>query len=78
MPKLYRLSGREVVYFLEKLGFAQVRQRGSHVGKSGDSILNSLHFPKFRSCARSSKISTISLQLFFSRFSSQVLIGSNC
>jgi predicted RNA binding protein YcfA (HicA-like mRNA interferase family) len=31
MPKLYRLSGREVVYFLEKLGFAQVRQRGSHV-----------------------------------------------
>jgi predicted RNA binding protein YcfA (HicA-like mRNA interferase family) len=31
MPKLYRLSGREVIYFLEKLGFAQVRQRGSHV-----------------------------------------------
>ena len=30
MPKLYRLSGREVIYFLEKLGFAQVRQRGSH------------------------------------------------
>jgi predicted RNA binding protein YcfA (HicA-like mRNA interferase family) len=31
MPKLYRLSGREVIYFLEKFGFAQVRQRGSHV-----------------------------------------------
>ena len=31
MSKLYRLSGREVIYFLEKLGFAQVRQRGSHV-----------------------------------------------
>lgn len=31
MPKLDRLSGREVVYFLEKLGFTQVRQRGSHV-----------------------------------------------
>ena len=31
MPKLYRMSGREVIYFLEKLGFAQVRQRGSHV-----------------------------------------------
>jgi predicted RNA binding protein YcfA (HicA-like mRNA interferase family) len=31
MPKLYRLSGREVIYYLEKLGFTQVRQRGSHV-----------------------------------------------
>ena len=31
MPKLFRLSGREVICFLEKLGFAQVRQRGSHV-----------------------------------------------
>ena len=31
MPKLYRLSGREVIYYLGKLGFAQVRQRGSHV-----------------------------------------------
>ncbi len=31
MPKLYRLSGRETVYFLEKLGFVQIRQRGSHV-----------------------------------------------
>ena len=31
MPKLYRLSGREVIYFLGKLGFEQVRQRGSHV-----------------------------------------------
>ena len=31
MRKLYRLSGREVIYFLEKFGFAQVRRRGSHV-----------------------------------------------
>jgi predicted RNA binding protein YcfA (HicA-like mRNA interferase family) len=31
MPKLYRMSGRDVIYFLEKLGFVQVRQRGSHV-----------------------------------------------
>lgn len=31
MPNLYRLSGREVIYYLEKLGFVQVRQRGSHV-----------------------------------------------
>lgn len=31
MPKLYRLSGREVIHFLEKLGFVQVRQRGSHI-----------------------------------------------
>jgi predicted RNA binding protein YcfA (HicA-like mRNA interferase family) len=31
MPKLHRLSGRQVIYSLEKLGFTQVRQRGSHV-----------------------------------------------
>ena len=31
MPKLPRISGRECVRTLEKLGFAQVRQRGSHV-----------------------------------------------
>jgi predicted RNA binding protein YcfA (HicA-like mRNA interferase family) len=31
MPKLRRLSGRETIRALERLGFAQVRQRGSHV-----------------------------------------------
>lgn len=31
MPKLPRISGRECVKALEKLGFIQVRQRGSHV-----------------------------------------------
>ena len=31
MPKLPRISGRECVRALEKLGFVQVRQRGSHV-----------------------------------------------
>ena len=31
MPKLRRVSGREVIRALEKLGFEQVRQRGSHV-----------------------------------------------
>lgn len=31
MPKLRRVSGQEVVRALERLGFAQVRQRGSHV-----------------------------------------------
>jgi predicted RNA binding protein YcfA (HicA-like mRNA interferase family) len=31
MPKLPRLSGAEVIRALEKLGFARVRQRGSHV-----------------------------------------------
>ncbi|HEX5257164.1 MAG TPA: type II toxin-antitoxin system HicA family toxin [Sphingomicrobium sp.] len=31
MPKLPRLSGAEVIRALERLGFAQVRQRGSHV-----------------------------------------------
>ncbi len=31
MPKLPVLSGRDVVAALERLGFAQLRQRGSHV-----------------------------------------------
>lgn len=31
MPKLRRISGKEVIKALEKLGFEQVRQRGSHV-----------------------------------------------
>ena len=31
MPKLPVVSGREVIRALERLGFVQVRQRGSHV-----------------------------------------------
>ena len=31
MPKLPRISGSEAVRRLERLGFAVVRQRGSHV-----------------------------------------------
>ncbi len=31
MPKLKRVSGRQAIRALEKMGFAQVRQRGSHV-----------------------------------------------
>jgi predicted RNA binding protein YcfA (HicA-like mRNA interferase family) len=31
MPKLPRLSGADAIRALEKLGFLQVRQRGSHV-----------------------------------------------
>ena len=31
MPKLRRASGRETIRALERLGFVQVRQRGSHV-----------------------------------------------
>ena len=31
MPELRRVSGQEVVRALERLGFVQVRQRGSHV-----------------------------------------------
>jgi predicted RNA binding protein YcfA (HicA-like mRNA interferase family) len=31
MPKLYRVSGQETVRALEKMGFVQIRQRGSHV-----------------------------------------------
>ncbi len=39
MPKLPRVSGREAVRALERLGFRQIRRRGSHVvlkkGKTG-------------------------------------------
>ena len=31
MPKLRRISGQQAIRALEKLGFEQVRQRGSHV-----------------------------------------------
>ena len=31
MPKLPVLSGREIIKILLKLGFAEVRQKGSHV-----------------------------------------------
>lgn len=31
MPRLPRVSGAEVLRALERLGFAKVRQRGSHV-----------------------------------------------
>lgn len=31
MPKLGRVSGEEAIRALERLGFARIRQRGSHV-----------------------------------------------
>ncbi len=31
MPKLPRVSGAETIRVLERLGFGQIRQRGSHV-----------------------------------------------
>lgn len=31
MPSLRRVSGQQVIHALERLGFVQVRQRGSHV-----------------------------------------------
>lgn len=31
MPKLPRISGREAIRALERLGYVQVRQQGSHV-----------------------------------------------
>ena len=31
MPRLRRVSGREAIRALERLGFEQLRQRGSHV-----------------------------------------------
>lgn len=44
MPKMPVLSGSQVVHALEKLGFSQVRQRGSHIvlrrGSSGCVVPN--------------------------------------
>ena len=37
MPKLPRVSGSDATRALEKLGFVQVRQRGSHVVMRRDS-----------------------------------------
>jgi len=37
MPKLPRVSGSDAIRALEKLGFVQVRQRGSHVVMRRDS-----------------------------------------
>ena len=31
MPKLPRISGKDCIAVLQRLGFVQVRQRGSHV-----------------------------------------------
>ena len=31
MPRLRRVSGRAAIHALERLGFVQVRQRGSHI-----------------------------------------------
>ena len=31
MPKLRRVSGQEAIRAMERLGFVQIRQRGSHV-----------------------------------------------
>lgn len=31
MPKLPKISGRKAIRALERLGFVQIRQRGSHV-----------------------------------------------
>lgn len=44
MPKLPRVSGAEVIRALGKLGFRQVRQRGSHV------VLKRMHASGVRGC----------------------------
>ncbi len=31
MPKLPVLSGKEIIKILEKIGYCQIRQRGSHI-----------------------------------------------
>ena len=45
MPKLSPLSGREIIRVLERLGFEQAAQRGSHVKlrRAGISCIVPLH-----------------------------------
>ncbi len=38
MPKLPVLSGAELIRLLERLGFVQVRQRGSHIALRRGSV----------------------------------------
>ena len=39
MPKLPHISGKECVGILERMGFAQVRQKGSHVIMRRESVV---------------------------------------
>lgn len=38
MPRLPRLSSRETIRALERLGFVQIRQRGSHIVLRRESV----------------------------------------
>jgi predicted RNA binding protein YcfA (HicA-like mRNA interferase family) len=38
MPKLPRLSGKEIQKILEKLGFVYLRQKGSHVSMKKETV----------------------------------------
>jgi predicted RNA binding protein YcfA (HicA-like mRNA interferase family) len=42
MPKLKRVSGEQAIGALEKLGFVQMRQRGSHVVLRKDDATSSV------------------------------------
>lgn len=67
MPKLQRVSGAETIRALERFGFVQVRQRGSHVilmkpGQDGDvgcvvPLHRELAVGTLRSILRQAKIS---------------------
>ena len=45
MPKLPRLSGKECIRALERLGFLKIRQKGSHVvmGRASTGCVVPLH-----------------------------------
>ena len=48
MPKLPRISGREAVRALEKAGWEQSRQRGSHVVLTKPGSIYTLSIPLHR------------------------------
>lgn len=52
MPRLPRLSGREVVKVFEALGWAVARQRGSHIVLVKENHLATLSVPDHREVAQ--------------------------
>jgi hypothetical protein len=53
MPKLRRVSGAAAIRALERLGFEQVRQRGSHVVLNLYSALCRMGYPLIQASALS-------------------------
>jgi len=51
MPKLPILSGKEIIKVLEKIGYRQIRQRGSHI-RLGCPNRKSVTVPDYKAVSR--------------------------